>query len=418
MKNSDVEWIGEMPESWKISKLKSILQDRKEKNNPVKTDFILSLTNDRGVIPYSEKGDIGNKSKEDLSGYMIAYPKDIVLNSMNVIIGSVGLSEYYGAVSPVYYMLYLRNSKDCIGYYNYIFQTKPFQNQLKGYGNGIMEHRMRIPMINLKTVLLPYPSPMEQEKITNFIDQKVSEIDHILEKTRDSIEEYIKLKQSLISDAVTKGLYNTSYFDSGIDYIGKLPSNWKLRKIKYILHPLKREVLENDEIVTCFRDGEVTLRKNKKQQGYTFSDTEDGYQGVEPGDLVIHGMDTFAGAIGISDSRGKSTPVYHVCETSENKRFYMYFLRALAFNNVLMALSDGVRIRSSDYRNWNKLAKIIVVVPPIDEQNRIVDFLDEKCSEIDSLISQKEILLKDLELYKKSLIFECVTGKRDVGYEP
>lgn len=163
-KDSGVKWIGYIPEHWEIQRIKSVLAERKENNNPIKTDFILSLTNDRGVIPYSDKGDIGNKSKQDLTGYRLAYPNDIVLNSMNIVIGSVGLSNYFGAVSPVYYMLYKRNKEDSIRYFNYLFQTKAFQNNLRGYGNGIMEIRMRIQMSKLNTVLLPYPPAIEQKK--------------------------------------------------------------------------------------------------------------------------------------------------------------------------------------------------------------------------------------------------------------
>lgn len=127
MIDSGIAWIGKIPEDWKVVRLKQLLSERNESNNPLKTEFILSLTNDRGVIPYSEKGAVGNNSKEDLTGYKLAYPNDIVLNSMNVIIGSVGLSQYYGAVSPVYYMLYPRNKKDDVRFYNYIFSQKYFK---------------------------------------------------------------------------------------------------------------------------------------------------------------------------------------------------------------------------------------------------------------------------------------------------
>ena len=123
MKNSGIEWIGEIPDSWDVVRLKNVLKERNETNKPVKTTEILSLTNDRGVIPYGEKGDVGNKSKEDLTGYKLAYPNDIVLNSMNVIIGSVALSKYYGCVSPVYYMLNLRHSNHSIEYYNFFFRN-------------------------------------------------------------------------------------------------------------------------------------------------------------------------------------------------------------------------------------------------------------------------------------------------------
>ncbi|MPQ43751.1 restriction endonuclease subunit S [Clostridium tarantellae] len=414
-KDSGIKWIGYIPEHWEIQRIKSVLVERKENNNPIKTEFILSLTNDRGVIPYNDKGDIGNKSKQELTEYRLAYPNDIVLNSMNIVIGSVGLSNYFGAVSPVYYMLYKRNKEDSIRYFNYLFQTKPFQNNLRGYGNGIMEIRMRIQMSKLNTVLLPYPPVIEQRKIADYLDKKIHEIDNIIRNTKISIDEYKKYKKSIIIEATIKGIQKGINFKkSNIDYLGYIPENWIVRRLKYVLTPLSREVLDTDDVVTCFRNGEVTLRKNRKEEGYTFSNTENGYQGVEDDDLVIHGMDAFAGAIGISDSRGKCSPVVHICDSKENKRYYMYFLRALALNDVFMALSDGVRIRSSDFRNWTKLAKFFVVVPPIEEQEKIVEFLDKKCNKIDELIKQKQLLLIEIDKYKKSLIYECVTGKMEV----
>ncbi|PFK43192.1 restriction endonuclease subunit S [Bacillus cereus] len=415
MKDSGVQWIGKIPKEWDIKTIKSILAERKETNNPVQTDFILSLTNDRGVIPYNKKGAIGNKSKEDITKYKLAYPNDIVLNSMNVIIGSVGLSKYYGAVSPVYYMLNVRDANDSIEYFNDVFQTREFQNNLRGYGNGIMEIRMRIQMSKLNTVLLPYPPKEEQKKISEFLKVKVAHINRIISDATAIIEEYKIYKKSLITEAVTKGLdLSMRMKESEVEYIGEIPVTWSTRKIKYVLTPLERPVQKTDDVITCFRDGEVTLRKNRREDGYTFSDTEKGYQGVEVGDLVVHGMDAFAGAIGISDSRGKCTPVVHVCDSKEHKRFYVYFLRALAFNDVFMALSDGVRIRSSDFRNWSKLSKIVVAVPPIREQQQIADFLDKKCIEIENLITQKQQLIRELQIYKKTLTYECVTGKREV----
>ena len=231
MKDSGVEWIGKIPREWEVKRLKNILLERKENNNPIKTKNILSLTNDRGVIPYSEKGNTGNKSKEDLTGYKIAYPNDIVLNSMNIVIGSVGLSKYYGCVSPVYYMLYSENNR--IEYYNYIFQTRVFQTSLKGLGNGILDIRMRIPMEKLNNVILPLPSLEEQEKIANYLDKKISNIDLIIEKTRATIEDYKKYKQSIITEAVTKGINpNVEMKDSGVEWIGEIPKEWEIDRLK------------------------------------------------------------------------------------------------------------------------------------------------------------------------------------------
>lgn len=237
LKDSGISWMGFVPKCWNVQRLKNVLVDRNEANAPVKTDFILSLTNDRGVIPYSEKGDVGNKSKDDITGYKLAYPGDIVLNSMNVTIGSVGLSNYFGAVSPVYYMLYPRNKTDEVKYYNYIFQTREFQQSLKGYGNGIMEIRMRIPIGNLNNVMLPIPSPTEQKAIADYLDKECARIDDIVEKQRNIIEKLKKYKKSVITEAVTKGLNpNAKMKDSGIEWIGEMPEYYKLSKLKYYVN--------------------------------------------------------------------------------------------------------------------------------------------------------------------------------------
>ena len=138
--------------------------------------------------------------------------------------------------------------------------------------------------------------------------------------------------------------------DSGVEWIGQMPSHWNVKRGKNILRLLSRPVLPDDEIVTCFRDGVVTLRKNRREEGFTNAIVEAGYQGVEPGDLVVHGMDGFAGAIGVSDSRGKSSPVLNVLDSFENKRYLMYYLRATALREVFLALSTGIRVRSCDLR--------------------------------------------------------------------
>lgn len=202
--------------------------------------------------------------------------------------------------------------------------------------------------------------------------------------------------------------------DSNIEWLSMIPAEWDECRIKNVIFPTDKPIKESDEIITCFRDGEVTLRKNRREDGFTISFTEHGYHGVDVGDLAIHGMDAFAGAIGCSDSRGKTTPVVHICTTSGNNRYFMYFLRAMAYGDILMDLSNGVRIRSSDYRNFSKLAVFKIAVPSIEEQNEIVDYLDSKTAQIDVLISKKDAFAAELENYKKSMIYEYVTGKKEV----
>lgn len=195
---------------------------------------------------------------------------------------------------------------------------------------------------------------------------------------------------------------------SGVEWIGPMPSHWTTKRGKNILRLLSRPVRPDDEIVTCFRDGEVTLRKNRREEGFTNALVEAGYQGVEPGDLVVHGMDGFAGSIGVSDSRGKASPVLNVMDSSENKRYLMYYLRGIAMREVFLALSTGIRVRSCDLR-WNKLAVLPYIVPPLSEQTAIAAYLDEKCATIDAIIAEAKSSIEEYKSWKASVIFETVT---------
>lgn len=200
--------------------------------------------------------------------------------------------------------------------------------------------------------------------------------------------------------------------NSGIEWVGDIPAEWFCIRGKFLLQYKQKPVKKDDEIITCFRDGEVTLRSNRREDGFTMADKEIGYQGVDIGDLVVHGMDGFAGAIGISDSRGKASPVLNVLGTKQNKRYIMYYLRSMAYSDVFMALSTGIRVRSCDLR-WNKLAELWYLVPPIEEQKRIAEFLDKKCGEVDALIADIQQEIETLEQYKRSVITEAVTKGLD-----
>lgn len=198
---------------------------------------------------------------------------------------------------------------------------------------------------------------------------------------------------------------------SGIPWAENIPDTWKVRRGKTILTLLSRPINDDDEIITCFRDGEVTLRKNRREEGFTVALQETGYQGIEPGDLVVHGMDGFAGAIGISDSRGKATPVLNVMDSSQNKRYLMYYLRALAYKDVFMSLSTGIRVRSCDLR-WNKLAVLPFLVPPLDEQGEIVAYLDDKIRGINATIEEEKKSIEDFKRWKSATISEAVLDSR------
>lgn len=204
--------------------------------------------------------------------------------------------------------------------------------------------------------------------------------------------------------------------DSGVEWIGRIPKTWEVKAGKYCLTLLKRIPSSDDQVVTCFRDGEVTLRSERREEGFTISEKEIGYQGVKTGDLVVHGMDGFAGAIGISKFDGKGSPILNVLDSYSNKQFLAYYLRAAAFKGYFLATATGIRVRSCDLR-WPKLAKMPILLPPLAAQQAIADYLDSKCSQIDQLTDNIKQQIASLSEYKKALITQAVTKGLDPDVE-
>lgn len=424
LKDSGIKWLGEIPTSWELKKIKYVLKERIEKNNPVRTSFILSLTAKQGVIPYSEKEGGGNKPKEDVSAYRLAYPGDIVMNSMNILSGSVGLSNYFGCVSPVYYMLRPRKADDDVRFYNYIFQTTLFQRSLYGLGNGILIKesgngklntiRMRIPMDKFGGLYIPIAPEETQRKIADYLDAKCEEINSLIANIQSEIEVLEGYKSSIISEAVTKGLNkDTICKDSKIFYIGPINTNWSISKIGYICTKLTRAFDSEDTALICSNKGKVLVR-DENAVGKMVSE-DNAMQGIHKGDIAIHGMDTWHGAIALSDYDGKITRVVHVCDSTEDKRYVVYYMQYLAYQGVYKLISNGVRGNTSDFRSWNKVKDIYIPLPESrEEQKSICDYLDETCLELDAAIERKTEQLTILEEYKKTVIYEYVTGKKEV----
>lgn len=434
MKYSGVEWIGEIPEDWDIKRLKAVLCERNESNNPIKTDYILSLTNDRGVIPYDEKGDVGNKSKEDLSGYKLAYLNDIVLNSMNVIIGSVALSKYYGCVSPVYYMLYPRNPMDDVRYYNYIFQTKEFQSKLKGYGNGIMEIRMRIQMSKLNTVELPIPDATTQTRIADFLDDKCGKIDRYIEKQQQIIDKLKEYKQAVITEAVTKGLNpDVPMKDSGIEWIGMIREHWGVAKLANLFTFLGGYAFYSDLYVSETEN--LIVRIGNVKNDRLLFDANPVYISDDLAEQVIK-FKLQCGDIlfTMTGTKGKRDYFYTLILDNfhiQTKNLYLnqrvgcfrkkahihaeYYNYLLKDNRIL----DSIFLYETGTANQGNLGidsinRTKVHLPPYDEQIMIANYLKEKCSRIDAVIAKKEVAINKSTEYKKSLIYEAVTGKLEV----
>ena len=412
MKDSGYSWLGTVPDSWQVRQVKDGFYQKKEKAHQ-EDPVVLSLA--RSGVKVRDMSNAEGQFAESYYDYNPVAVRDMLLNPMDLISGdNCSISAVEGVISPAYVNL---RYKEGIypEFYHYYFKYQYWCMSFFAHGKGVsFDNRWTLNNETLMHYPLLVPSLDEQKRIADFLDRKSAEIDTVIKKTEESIEEYKKLKQSIITEAVTKGIRpGRKMKPSGIEWIGDIPEEWIVRKGKWVLTKLERPLKEDDGVITCFRDGEVTLRSNRREEGFTFSMQEAGYQGIEPGDLVVHGMDGFAGAIGISDSRGKATPVLNVLDSTKNKKYIMYYLRSMAFNGVFLALATGIRVRTCD-TNWNKLKELPYPIPSIEEQQEIAEYIDDNLKKIDKLIETKQKAVEELQTYKKSVIYEYVTGKKEV----
>ena len=406
-KDSGFEWIGIIPSEWGLSRIGQVYRLRNTKVND--TDYPpLSVTN-KGIVPQLDTAAKTNAHDDR----KLVKKGDFAINSRSDRRGSCGISDYDGSVSLINTILAPLNEMNP-GYYDWLFHTVQFGDEFYKFGHGIVDDLWTTGWQEMKKITIPTPPLSEQKRIADFLDAKCAEIDALTADIQAQIDTLEQYKRSVITETVTKGLNpDAETKDSGVQWIGNMPAHWDVIRGKYILRYMQKPVREDDGVITCFRDGEVTLRSNRREDGFTMSDKEIGYQGIDVGDLVVHGMDGFAGSIGISDSRGKASPVLNVLDTDQCKRYIMYYLRSMAYSDVFLALATGIRVRSCDLR-WNKLAELSYPVPPLDEQNAIVKHIDSVLSKADAVIADKKAQLATLDEYKKSLIFEYVTGKKEV----
>lgn len=405
MKDSEIEWIGLIPEDWNLKRLKFCLNERNNKNFPVKTEQVLSLVKDKGVMLYEDKGNQGNKAKEDVSQYKLAYPNTLIVNSMNILIGSVGISDYFGCVSPVYYVFEETFESD-IRYINYIFNTREFQKELRKYANGIMEIRLRISSSDIFKRKIPLPDKKIQSKIADFLDKKCEEIDLLysdIEKQVEILEEY---KKSVITEQFKESgfcrLKNIGCFQNGVNFNNTI----KDEMIKFLG-------------VGDFKDNFIL---NKESD---FSETPVDRLFTQ-NELLKSGDIVFVRSNGSKELVGRSIMVEDVnfpltysgfCIRFRNGRkdilnkYLLYFFRSYKFKEALYSGSMGTAINNL---SQGILGNIKIPIVDIEEQKIIIEKLDNFCINIDEAICGKKEQLEVLEQYKKSLIYEYVTGKKEV----
>jgi len=423
-KESEIDYIGKYPIHWDITKLRFIFEERKEKNYGKREKNILSVVKNIGVIPYSEKGNVGNKHSEDIERYKLVYKNDIVMNSMNVIIGSVGRSQYEGVLSPIYYVLKIRDKeKFNVIYYENIFRMTSLQRELTKYGKGILAHRMRIPMELLKNLELPLPPKEEQDKIAAFLDHNLAKIDKFVELTERQIELLKEQKEVIINDAVTKGIDNdVAYKDSGIDWIGKIPEHWEVTRLKYLTNSNLTSLSNNEEKdkeIEYIDIGSVGFFKLKSEPvKMLFGQAPSrARRVVRKGDIIISTVRTYLKSMLYIDESlsGKIVSTGFSVLTPKGGVNSNYLKYSISGNYLIQnIIKSSVGVAYPAINDDRLMSLKIVYCRDKKEQEEIINYIEKETNKIDRTIELHKRQIELIKEYRTSLIASAVTGKIDV----
>lgn len=420
-KDSGAVWIGKIPAEWTVTRLKNHLR-RTDARNPGGVQ-VLSLYRELGIVPKDSRDDNHNVTSEDTSNYKYVQPGDFVVNKMKAWQGSVAVSDYEGIVSPAYYVYKFLDNSFHKRYFHYLIRSC-YKEEFMSLSAGIRIGQWDLSSQDLDNVPVLIPSMTEQTAIAEYLDRETERIDAIIAEAKASIEEYKAWKASIIYEAVTKGLDpNVEMKDSGITWIGRMPASWKTMRIKD-LGDARNGLTYSPEEQVDEGKGILVLRSSNVQGGKLVF-TDNVYIGSEipselmlqQGDILICSRNGSRKLIGknayIEEDNKYSFGAFMMALRSKirNKKYVYWLLNSGVFGYYLpMFFTSTInQLTRENFRN--------MVVPYCDDefvQKRIVEYLDTKVAQIDSVIEDKERLIDDMEHYKKSLIFEVVTGKRKV----
>lgn len=291
-------------------------------------------------------------------------------------------------------------------------QSGAIRLQLELAATGIT--RFGLPKDEIGKLLLPVPPTQVQERIADYLDAETAQIDALLAEKERMLALIQEKRAALVSRLVTRGPDPCAPLKpSGIEWLGEIPAHWKVRRGKYLFRQSELAFAEEDQIVTCFRNGEVTLRKNRREEGFTNAEKESSFQGIRAGQLVLHSMDAFAGAIGVSDSNGKCSLEYVICDpvhSSTSSRYYGYLLRVMALRGFILAACPAVRQRAPRIR-FSDITEMFLPVPSLQEQESVVRAIrsqEEEAVQVEAMLRRSITLLKER---RGALITAAVTGQ-------
>jgi len=419
-KDSGIEWLGEIPEHWDVESFKNILTERNEKNNPIRTTEILSLSIDKGVTLYAEKTTNLDRFKDDFTQYKLAYKGDLVLNSMNMIVGAVGISDYFGCVSPVYYTYHGGlNNYYTTKFYEYLFRCKIVQGVLYSLGRGLIAIdrgegkyntlRLKVSRDDLRSLRLPYPNLPEQTAITTFLDRKIALIDQAIGIKEKLIVLLKERRQILIHKAVTRGINpKVKLKDSGVRWIGDIPVNWEVKRLKYIANLISIKMASKANPLSY-----IGMENIESWTGIfiaTETETEGLASYFNKGDILFGKLRPYLAKVYLAKKEGICSTEFLIYRASDN--IYNWYLNLLMRSFEFIKLIDSSTYGSKMPRaNSDFIGNQLIPIPSKTEQISIFEYIDEVSLKIASAISLKQKEIEKLQEYKGSLINNAVTGK-------
>lgn len=419
MKDSGFDWIGNTPSNWQFIKGKYIFRQRNSKGNSICLQ-LLSPSQKFGVVPQTLLEELTTqnvvkvKEDTDLSSFKTIHIGDFCI-SLRSFQGGFEYCKYEGVVSSAYQVFYpIIEIYD--GYYKFLFKDKSFIKKMNSYTISFRDGK-NIAFSDFGNTYIPYPPLAEQKKIAEFLDAKCSEIDALIADIQAQIETLELYKRSIIIEIVLKGLSPMlSTKDSNIAWVGEIPAHWNTHPLYYYFVERKNvNALGQENNLLSLSYGKV-IRKDINTNGGLLPNNFNTYNIIEKDDIVLRltdlQNDKRSLRVGIAKERGIITSAYvTLCAIKTmNAQYFYYLLHAYDLMKVLYNMGSGVR----QGLNYEELSKMMLIEPSLDEQNEIVEYLDKKCSEVEAGILDKKEQISILEAYKKSIIFEYVTGKKEV----
>ena len=400
MKDSGVEWIGQIPEEWHYSRVGNYFYFKSG-------DSLTSeeMPDDGKYIVYGANGIRGKYNKYNLDG------KYILLGRVGALCGNVHIVNGKKWITEHALIAYKKGNivEEFMGY---VFASMDLKQYSKASAQPV------ISSDTISSLIFPLPCVDEQKRISEFLDDKIGEVDTIVEKTKASIDEYKKYRKAIVIKAVTKGLHpNVDMKQTDSDWIGEIPAHWDYVRIQRLFETIdERNEDENALLLSLYTALGVKPRNELEEKGNKAS-TVINYKKVQKNDVIVNKLLAWMGAIGYSDYEGVTSPDYDVYRARKGanvvRNYYNEYFRNTCFNGDCYKYGHGIMLMR--WRTYpEEFLRIRVPNPPLEEQQEIADYLAEKCGEIDTLIAKKEAFVEEMEAYKKSLIYEYVTGKKEV----